>query len=74
MTDKLADNEKLQKLIDLLSTLHLTPSVKKEIEKKFPDVPFSGLLTLAEHSAILDGQYFMCDLKDMKRIADATDE
>jgi len=27
------DSEKLQKLLDLLETLHLTPQVKKEIEK-----------------------------------------
>jgi ATP-dependent RNA helicase SUPV3L1/SUV3 len=79
-------HNKVDDVVFLKSALNRKPAVLNQagilpsaemlecIEKKFPDVPFSGLLTLAEHSAILDGQYFMCDLKDMKRIAEATDE
>jgi ATP-dependent RNA helicase SUPV3L1/SUV3 len=66
----------LKRKPQILDQAGILPGVEmlQSMEKKFPDVHFSGLLTLAEHAARLDGQYFMCDLKEMKLIAEAIDQ
>ncbi len=66
----------LEKKPELLKSAGILPDAEllQRIEDVYPDVPFSGLLVLAEEAAVLDGQYFMCDMKDMKRVSEAIDE
>lgn len=66
----------LKRKPETLKSAGILPDVEllQRMEEFYPDVPFSGLLILAEEAAILDGQYFVCDMKEMKRVSEAIDE
>lgn len=60
----------------LLEQAGLRPGLEmlENLSERFPSLPFSALISLAEKSATLDGEYFMCDLKDMKLVSALIDE
>jgi ATP-dependent RNA helicase SUPV3L1/SUV3 len=51
-----------------------TPEMFEKLAAEFPELPFSAILELSEKSVTLDNLYFLCDMSDMKAIAQRIDQ